>query len=85
MSVKKLRDTTYCFHLIKDPINVHLSCYLFFLRCINESTDETSDESHTLLFLNVPEYFSTLIPDMQFHVAEGCCLAILVMPFLACQ
>ena len=29
---QKLRDTTYCFHLIKDPINVQLSCYLFFFK-----------------------------------------------------
>ena len=53
-----------CFHLLRDPINVQLSCYLFlFLSCISLSTDETYDESHTLLFQNVPVYFRTSIPD----------------------
>ena len=32
-----------CFHLIKDLINVQLSCHLFFLSCISLSTDDTSD------------------------------------------
>ena len=32
-----------CFHLIKDLINVQLSCHLFFVSCVSLSTDDTSD------------------------------------------
>ena len=64
-----------CFHLIRDPINVQQSCYLFwFLSCISLSTDETYDESHTLLF---KMYLCTsehpYLITIAFHIAEGWC------------